>query len=140
MSLELAASRTVARVTRRGSDAQIDHVSISIVDEEAARVFYRSAMSVLGMTESVDPRGRVEYGRDGRYDFGFYGSTDDYFKQPHIAFLALSREHVDRFYRAALNNGGASLSAPAERTEFGLYSTYVWDPEGHVLEVACPLE
>jgi predicted lactoylglutathione lyase len=46
---------------------------------------------------------------------------------------------VDRFYRAALANGGSSLDGPKEPPEFYLYSAYVTDPDGNGVEVACPL-
>lgn len=120
-------------------ERQIDHVTMNVANADAARAFYASALGELGLSEAVDPRGRVEYGRDGRSDFGFYASPRTYFDRAHVAFRAASREEVDRFYRAALSHGGSSLDPPRERPEFGLYSAYVTDPEGNGVEVACPL-
>jgi catechol 2,3-dioxygenase-like lactoylglutathione lyase family enzyme len=119
---------------------QIDHVTMNVTDADAARAFYSSALVELGLVESADPRGRVEYGRDGRSDFGFYADPREFFQRAHVAFVARSREEVDRFYEAALANGGTSLDGPRERPEFRLYSAYVRDPEGNGVEVAFPLK
>jgi catechol 2,3-dioxygenase-like lactoylglutathione lyase family enzyme len=121
------------------SERQIDHMTINVSDAGVAREFYRTVLGELGLTESVDPRGRVEYGRDGRADFGFYADPRRFFERPHVAFTAASRDEVDRFYEAAIFRGGSSLDPPKERPEFGLYSAYVTDPEGNGIEVACPL-
>jgi catechol 2,3-dioxygenase-like lactoylglutathione lyase family enzyme len=121
------------------SERQVDHVTMNVADPNGARDFYRSALGELGLSESVDPRGRIEYGRDGQSDFGFYADPAAFFQRAHVAFHASSREQVDRFYDAALSHGGSSLDAPRERPEFGLYSAYVTDPEGNGVEVACAL-
>ena len=109
-------------------------------DLDAARRFYGAALAELGLTESVDDRGRLEYGLDGRSDFGFYTAPRTFFQQPHVAFVATSRDEVDRFYETALANGGTSLDGPRERPEFGLYSAYLADPEGNGVEVAYRLD
>jgi catechol 2,3-dioxygenase-like lactoylglutathione lyase family enzyme len=121
------------------TERQIDHVTLNIADADAAREFYASALGELGLSESVDPRGRVEYGRAGRSDFGFYAVPRTFYDRAHVAFRAGSRDEVDRFYATALSHGGSSLDAPKERPEFGLYSAYVTDPEGNGVEVACSL-
>jgi catechol 2,3-dioxygenase-like lactoylglutathione lyase family enzyme len=118
---------------------QVDHVTINVANADAVRDFYRSALGKLGLSESVDPRGRVEYGRDGQSDFGFYADPREFYQRAHVAFAATSREEVDRFYAAAVSHGGSPLDPPKERIKFGLYSAYVSDPEGNGVEVACPL-
>ena len=120
-------------------DRQVDHVTMNVADVVAARDFYASALGELGLSESVDPRGRVEYGRDGRSDFGFYSNPHTFYDRAHVAFRAASRADVDRFYAAALAHGGSALDAPRERPEFDLYSAYVADPDGNGVEVSCPL-
>ncbi|MDQ4034960.1 MAG: VOC family protein [Chloroflexota bacterium] len=112
---------------------------MNVTNADAAGKFYRSALRELGLSESVDPRGRVEYGRNGQSDFGFYARPRAFFERAHVAFRAASREQVDRFYAAAISHGGSALDAPRERPKFGLYSAYVTDPEGNVVEAACPL-
>lgn len=114
-------------------------MTIDVAGVEAARSFHRSALGELGLSESADPRGRVEHGRNGRSDFGFYSDPSDFFERAHVAFRAASREQVDRFYAAAISHGGSSLDVPRERPEFALDSAHVTDPEGNGVEVACPL-
>ncbi|KZT35104.1 Glyoxalase/Bleomycin resistance protein/Dihydroxybiphenyl dioxygenase [Sistotremastrum suecicum HHB10207 ss-3] len=54
----------------------------------------------------------------------------------HIAFNAPSREAVDGFYKAALENGGRGDGAPGVRKDVhkNYYACYVYDPDGHRLE------
>jgi catechol 2,3-dioxygenase-like lactoylglutathione lyase family enzyme len=115
---------------------QIDHVTLNLADGDVARAFYGACLHELGLAEAVDPHGRVEFGRDGRSDFGFYvGSPRTFFQRAHVAFVAASRSEVDRFHAAALAAGGAALDGPRERPEFGMYSAYVTDPAGNGVEV-----
>jgi catechol 2,3-dioxygenase-like lactoylglutathione lyase family enzyme len=118
----------------------IDHVTMNMNDLVVARSFYDATLSQLGLTPAVDPFGRVEYGRNGRGEFGFYGRPRVFFENAHVAFVAPDRGAVDRFYRTALGRGGTALDAPCERPEFGYYSAYVRDPEGNALEVGVGLE
>lgn len=117
-------------------EGQLDHVTLAMRDRQQAREFYRATMSALGWVERVDPFGRVEYGEDGRCDFGFYTDPGTFFQQSHIAFRARSRAQVDRFYQAGLAHGGGAVDEPRERPEFGLYSAYLTDPDGNELEIA----
>src|SRR4051794_18331760 len=54
-------------LTMRESNTQrhIDHVTLNMTDEGAARSFYDATLAELGLTPSVDSFGRVEYLRDG---------------------------------------------------------------------------
>ena len=126
------------RYARRMVDVgrQIHHVTLNGRDADALRRFYGAALSELDLQESVDPRGRVEYGRDGRSDFGFYTEVEAFFERAHVAFVARSRLEVDRFYAAAVAAGGSPVDAPRHRPEFGLYSAYITDPEGNGVEIA----
>lgn len=118
---------------------QIDHVTLNVADIAAARAFYAATLGELGLVESSDPHGRVEYGAEGRSDFGFYSRPNEVFQRAHVAFVAANRDQVDRFHAAALSHGGTSLDAPRERPEFGLYSAYLADAEGNGVEVGCAL-
>lgn len=56
-----------------------------------------------------------------------------------IAFLALTREGVDKAYAVALAHGGSSEGAPGLRPEYHehYYGAYFRDPDGNKLCVAC---
>ena len=53
----------------------------------------------------------------------------------HLAFQAQDRAMVDRFYQAALANGGKDNGAPGERNYHpGYYAAFVLDPDGNNIE------
>lgn len=112
----------------------IEHVTLSVASSPGGREFYRSVLAAVGLTEHVDDHGRASYGELG--DFGVYHRAERFFEGTHVAFRAASHEAVDRFAEAVLAAGGEVIDAPRERPEFGegVYSTYVRDPGGNVLE------
>jgi catechol 2,3-dioxygenase-like lactoylglutathione lyase family enzyme len=118
----------------------IDHVTMNVTDAGLARSFYDATLAELGLTASVDPFGRVEYLKDGHGEFGFYaGPPRAFFEEPHVAFAAPDRAAVDAFFRTALDHGAVSMDPPRERPEFGYYSAYLQDPDGHVIEIGIGL-
>jgi catechol 2,3-dioxygenase-like lactoylglutathione lyase family enzyme len=54
----------------------------------------------------------------------------------HMAFAAADRQIVNRFYAAAMNNGGIDEGPPGIRENYnpGYYAAFVRDPDGHRLE------
>jgi catechol 2,3-dioxygenase-like lactoylglutathione lyase family enzyme len=56
-----------------------------------------------------------------------------------VAFLANSRDSVDRAYATALAHGATSEGAPGLRPEYhsNYYGAYFRDPDGNKLCVAC---
>ncbi len=57
----------------------------------------------------------------------------------HVAFQAASTQAVDRFYAAAMENGGADEGRPGPRPDYGpnYYAAYVRDPDGNKLQAVC---
>jgi catechol 2,3-dioxygenase-like lactoylglutathione lyase family enzyme len=58
----------------------------------------------------------------------------------HLAFIAPSREAVDRFHAAAIEYGGFDQGAPGLRPQYGsdYYAAFVLDPDGYKLEAKYP--
>ncbi|MEC7760800.1 MAG: VOC family protein [Pseudomonadota bacterium] len=56
-----------------------------------------------------------------------------------VAFLAESREQVDRFHALALRLGGKDEGAPALRPQYheNYYGAYLRDTEGNKIAIAC---
>ncbi len=52
-----------------------------------------------------------------------------------LGYLAGSKAEVDRLLATA-EKAGATLTAPAHRRPFGVYSGYFKDPDGHLWEIA----
>ncbi|MET0413561.1 MAG: VOC family protein, partial [Polyangiaceae bacterium] len=54
----------------------------------------------------------------------------------HLAFVAPSRDAVDRFHAEAVSHGGVDEGPPGIRDNYdpGYYAAFVRDPDGHRLE------
>jgi len=113
----------------------IDHIQLVVRDLHASHRFYSAILETLGI-----PIG-------GAHDTYFW--ADELFVSTidseaalgqltgrhHIAFQADSRSMVDRFYAAALANGGRDNGAPGERKYHpGYYAAFVLDPDGNNIE------
>lgn len=125
----------------------IDHVSVGITNMTRAKAFYDAALKPLGM-EPIMP---VEFsGQLVGVGYGIGRKPSFWIQLPinrkpasmgngvHIAFTADSREAVDAFYLAALEQGGVEDGAPGLRTEYhpDYYGAFVRDPDGNKIE-AC---
>ena len=107
----------------------LDHVHIRVRDLEASKRFYRAALEAVGReitweSESAFSADELFFSSDGEPTTGL-----------HLAFQALDRETVQRFYEAALGAGGSDNGRPGERDYHpGYYAAYVRDPEGNNIE------
>ena len=117
----------------------IHHVSVGTNNIADARAFYDPVMNVLGL--------RVLSADDESVD---YGTSDIFFSVEtpvdrrkassgngvHIAFKAMTRTMVDKFYAVALANGGKDAGAPGLRPEYDAhyYGAFVCDPDGNKIE------
>jgi len=113
----------------------IDHIQLVVRDLAAARRFYAAILETLGL-----PIGGA--GDDYFWADELFVSTPDskaaqgqLTGRHHLAFQAQSRAVVDRFYEAALANGGKDNGAPGERPYHpGYYAAFVLDPDGNNIE------
>ena len=112
----------------------IEHVSLRCSSAKKSRKFYQAALKPLGYACDM------EYGdsfgfkdRAGRHDFwvtqGKVGTPT------HVAFLASSKRAIDAFHAAALEAGGKDNGAPGPREGYAPYAAFVFDPDGHNIEV-----
>ncbi|HEX6993343.1 MAG TPA: VOC family protein [Gammaproteobacteria bacterium] len=113
----------------------IDHIQLVVRDLAAAKRFYTAILAALGV-----PIGGT--GDDYFWADELFVSTADsdaaqgqLTGRHHLAFQADSRGMVDRFYEAALANGGTDNGAPGERPYHpGYYAAFVLDPDGNNIE------
>ena len=114
------------------------HVSVGVTDLARAARFYDATLGALG------------YKRTMSEDFGnAWGiAWPEFWAAPaiegasspgngvHVAFIAPSREAVDRFHAAALAEGGSDAGAPGLRADYtpDYYAAFVRDPDGNKLE------
>lgn len=123
------------------------HVFVGVSDFERALRFYRALLPVLGIAERFCDASRPWAGwqsSPGPRPLFVIGAPFD--GQAHqrgngqmTAFLAASREVVDRAHAVALAHGGISEGPPGLRPEYhaNYYGAYFRDTEGNKLCVAC---
>ena len=122
------------------------HIFVGVQDFDRALAFYRKLMPVLGISErfceldrpwagwqSPGPRPLFLIGKP------FNGHPHDAGNGQMTAFLASSREIVDKAYDVALANGGRSEGPPGLRPEYHhhYYGAYFRDTERNKICVAC---
>ena len=123
----------------------IDHVSVGVTNVRRSKAFYDAALTPLGMAPvyPVEINGQlvgVGYGQAGKPSFWIQlpinGQAASMGNGVHIAFRADTREAVDAFYLAALDQGGAEDGRPGLRTEYhpDYYGAFVRDPDGNKIE------
>ncbi|WP_394839444.1 VOC family protein [Pendulispora rubella] len=123
-------------------EVMFDHVSLGVADLERSAAFYDAALAALGYVRLWRNARSVGYGPEG-----FTGEAPLAIlrqgaeaKTPgpgfHLAFVARSREAVDRFHAAAVAAGGVDEGKPGVREHYdaGYYAAFVRDPDGHRLE------
>jgi predicted lactoylglutathione lyase len=121
--------------------ARITLVTLGVADVDRSRTFYRS----LGWETAVDMDDFAVFRTAGSFlalypiadlsrDIGDDTPTDPP-RRSALAINVASAEEVDAAIAEALAAGGALLAAPA-RAEWGGYTGYFADPDGHAWEVA----
>ncbi|CAM6088948.1 unnamed protein product [Calypogeia fissa] len=127
----------------------LGHCSFGVKSMEVSEKFYNAVFASFGITQvyrdqPVGERAKVcgwGYPRDDGVDAEPFTLFENSEAAPHgagthLCFNAPSREAVDAFYAAAIENGGRGDGAPGLRLEIheNYYTCFVYDPEGHRLE------
>lgn len=104
-----------------------------------ARAFYDAVLPIVGLTLMKASDRAADYG-SGHLIFSVEtpvdGEAATVGNGSHVAFAAEDREMVNRFYDAALANGGASDGEPGLRPKYdaNYYGAFVRDPDGNKIE------
>lgn len=116
----------------------IDHVGLRVSDFEKSKEFYVRCLEPLGIRLLFEEDGNVGFGKGEKAPF-WIGPNDDISLKTHIAFVAETRSQVDRFYSAAMANGGKDNGPPGVRQRYhpDYYAAFVFDPDGHNIEAVC---
>lgn len=115
-----------------------DHVKFGVSDYEKSKTFFLNALQPLGV-ELID-EGTPDYGLEmsaGDVSLCLF-QTNDKPAPLHLAFVAKTRQQVDKFYAAALRSGARDNGAPGLRA-YGenYYAAFVIAPDGHNIEAVC---
>jgi catechol 2,3-dioxygenase-like lactoylglutathione lyase family enzyme len=123
----------------------LDHVGFAVSDLERARKFYQQTLSPLGImliyditVEQTDGEAYLGFGEDQKPYF-WVGTGRRFGGNIHVAFLAETRDLVDRFHAAGLRAGGKDNGAPGLRPHYhkNYYGAFVLDPDGNNIEAVC---
>lgn len=116
----------------------IDHVSIRVTDLEKSRKFYTAVLFSIGYKTVHEFEDGVGFAPEKVDEAGtFWLIKENYLTQnTHIAFRVESKDAVQTFYQAGLDNGGKDNGAPGFREEYdaGYYSAFLFDPDGNNIE------
>lgn len=123
------------------------HLFVGVSDFDRALAFYRALMPVLGIQERFCDPARPWAGWQSHPELRpLFLIGTPYDGRPHVAgngqmaaFLATTREVVDRAHATALAHGGTCEGPPGLRPQYHAhyYGAYFRDTEGNKLCVAC---
>jgi catechol 2,3-dioxygenase-like lactoylglutathione lyase family enzyme len=115
----------------------IDHFNLPVTDLEKSRSFYERILRVLGHRVIARDRNAIGFGVDS-WNFGII-AEDPPLPKMHVAFEAICRAEVDRFFEAAIAAGGQPNGAPGLRSKYArdYYAAFILDPDGHNVEAVC---
>lgn len=126
----------------------VSHITLGADDPERAQRFYEPVFSELGYVRLLDeesPGEDIAFGIAGKQvpvtfiQRPFDGQAASRGNGQHAAFVAQTRDAVDRFHAAALRLGGRDDGAPGVRPDYhaSYYAAYVFDPAGNKLQAVC---
>jgi catechol 2,3-dioxygenase-like lactoylglutathione lyase family enzyme len=115
----------------------IDHVNLPVSDLQASRAFYERCLQALGYRLFMEDGEAIGFGVNS-WGFGIVAATTSC-PAMHIAFKAVGRGDVDRFFEAAIAAGGKPNGRPGLRPRYhkDYYAAFVLDPDGHNVEAVC---
>lgn len=126
------------------------HLTFGTNDLARAEAFYSDVMPTIGQTmiEIDHDEGYLRVGSPNRRNPSlnicppFDGLPATWSNGFHLAFMAADKEAVDRFFAAALANGGHDDGAPGIRSIYApdYYGAYARDPDGNKLQAVCYLD
>src|SRR4051812_7309654 len=130
---------SLARVSAGGR--MFDHVKFGVSDFAASKAFFLKVLEPIGI--AIAGEGVPTYGIElcppkGKVSLILF-QTSEKPAHLHIAFVAETREQVDRFHRAALEAGARDNGAPGLRPHYhaNYYAAFVIGPDGHNVEMVC---
>jgi catechol 2,3-dioxygenase-like lactoylglutathione lyase family enzyme len=110
-----------------------DHVTIRVSSRGASERFYETVLAEIGVEKTYSDEWFVEWS-----DFSIAEATAEKHvtRRLHVGFAAPSREHVDRFWQAGIDDGYRDDGAPGLRPQYAddYYGAFLLDPDGNSAE------
>jgi catechol 2,3-dioxygenase-like lactoylglutathione lyase family enzyme len=120
----------------------LHHMSVGVRDVERAAKFYDPVLKTLGYKRVMEfLPDALAYGESRERPEFWIGRPHN--QQPpssgngvHIAFLAKSRQAVNKFHAEALKAGGSNNGEPGPRPDYGpsYYGAFIYDLDGNKVE------
>lgn len=117
----------------------IDHISIPVSNLSASTVFYERVLKPLDLLLLVERPATSGFGK--RYPEFWLNSREELHAAPddsghHICLRTRSKNAVDQFYAAALENGARCDGAPGDRqgATTSYYGAFIRDRDGNRIE------
>lgn len=116
----------------------IDHLTVKVTDYAKSKPFYAGALAPLGYAVQMEFGAGAGLGVPGKPDLWLFQDPENV-RPMHFAFHTRDRKVVDAFYAAALRAGGRDNGPPGIRKDYhpNYYAAFVYDPDGHNVEVVC---
>lgn len=114
----------------------LHHLGVFASDFPASRVFYVAALGTLDILLGYETADVAEFWRKDTDtpSLSLERAVGDITRGLHLAFAAADRDHVDAFFRMALEAGGHQRNAPRFWPEYRAYCAFVSDPDGNNIE------
>ncbi|HEX9446745.1 MAG TPA: VOC family protein [Dongiaceae bacterium] len=112
-----------------------DHIGLQVKNVAASARFYQAALAGLGHVLSSQDDSGAGLGPKGAPALWLYRSAKAT-GGSHIAFQAVSRAAVDRFYKDGIKSGGQDNGKPGLRVDYSptYYAAFLLDPDGNNVE------
>jgi len=115
-----------------------DHVDLRVSDLAKVRPLYDALLDAMGYTWHDEAEGMVNYHLPGEWARPFFGLMVDPAHRANgtrIAFIAESREEVDRLATVARDAGATAFEAPEDYGSPQYYAAFFEDVDGNRLEI-----
>lgn len=114
-----------------------DHVVFGVRDYEKSKEFYLKVLEPIGVVVVSEGELGIELSSDNKSSLCIRRTHENNPAHLHIAFVAESREQVQRFHCIALELGAQDNGGPGLRPNYSnqYYAAYVIDPDGHNIEL-----
>ena len=110
----------------------IDHVHLRAKDLGATKRFYKAVLAALDVRIGLDGEDHLQC---DELWIDALGNDKASTSHVHLAFQAVDRAMVERFYKAGLEAGGTDNGKPGERPYHpGYYGAFLLDPDGNNIE------
>jgi catechol 2,3-dioxygenase-like lactoylglutathione lyase family enzyme len=115
----------------------IDHTSVNVTDQEAAKDFYTTALEPLGYALAFEAGDYLGYADAAGMSLGVV--RRDPVGGAHVAFACDDRATVEAFHAAAMAAGGKDNGPPGLRPHYHetYYAAFVHDADGNNIEAVC---